>query len=154
MDGAGRSGVPVGAATLCDACGVHDCYTPITAFRFDGTSILSELATAMAAGGPLWLARSAAAGAPATASASASAGRAGRRAAAARGDRDCGQKFDRVGMSPGAGRRLCGIAHRAADLERVPTGAASVVVTRHWHSVGGSCEETPPHSPRGGRVVS
>jgi hypothetical protein len=77
---------------------------------------------------------STAAGAAATAATALGRGRGGGGATA--GDGDGGQQLDRVAVALRAGGGRGRLAHRAADLERVATGAAPELVTRHWQRVG------------------
>ena len=86
---------------------------------------------------------SAAAGAAATAAAL---GRGRGSAGPAAGDRDGGEQLDRVVVALRTGGGRGRLAHRAADLERVATGAAPELVTRHWHRVGPG----PDRKTRGG----
>jgi len=55
---------------------------------------------------------------------------------AAAGDRDGGEQLDRVVVALWTGGGRGRLAHRAADLERVATGSAPELVTRHWQRVG------------------
>ena len=78
----------------------------------------------------------------ATATATATAcSRPGRGTAAAAGNRDRGQKLDRVGVALRTGRRLRRLTHRAVDLERVAASATPELVTRHEESLGVATEE-------------
>ena len=58
------------------------------------------------------------------------------RGGAAAGDRDGGEQLDRVVVALWTGGGRGRLAHRAADLERVATGSAPELVTRHWQRVG------------------
>lgn len=77
--------------------------------------------------------RAGSAAAGASAAASAAPGRCGRhgRGTTTARDGDGGEEFDRVGVSLRAGRGCTRLGHRAVDLERVATGAAPEVVSRH-----------------------
>lgn len=100
------------------------------------------------------LSRSAAASAAATAATAAAStgGRGGRGTAAARHG-DSGQQFHRVVVALRTGRGRGGLSHWTADLERVAAGAAPILVTRHWHSVGLQYDGSVPGVRAGSQVI-